>query len=423
LCILDTLGCMVAGSRVDDWKPLMAAESAESDRKEATVIGTGKRLPVDAAARVNAYMGDIFELNDLIGGHASIGNVSALLALAESIGATGGQLVEAVVVGLEVTARVYNGYYPAMKPYDEVGMNPVVFPSSYGVAAGAARLMGLTEAQLGEAMGIAGTLAGWCPAEVVFGDGGTVKPMLFGACPATAGLTGARYSKAGMTGPRRLLEGPRGYFVTAARAMFPDAVRDRTTWHVAAPRRKYHAACGYIHSPVDVVAAMRREGVDFSRVREVRVGISELTVAAVSKSRPPTTGNEARFHLEYCVALAALGEDVILPEHSIEFETFLAKPQVRALLGKVRVVADPAQKHYHHCAVTLIDGQGLELARREGRGPKGSPQNPMTDDEVLGKFRRLVSHRLSGVALDEYLAKARQLERHPHWGWLVGAFA
>jgi 2-methylcitrate dehydratase PrpD len=168
---------------------------------------------------------------------------------------------------------------------------------------------------------------------------------------------------------------------------------------------------------------MRREGVDFSRVREVRVGISELTVAAVSKSRPPTTGNEARFHLEYCVALAALGEDVILPEHSIEFETFLAKPQVRALLGKVRVVADPAQKHYHHCAVTLIDGQGLELARREGRGPKGSPQNPMTDDEVLGKFRRLVSHRLSGVALDEYLAKARQLERHPHWGWLVGAFA
>jgi len=423
LCILDTLGCMVAGSRVEDWKPLMAAESAQSDRQEATVIGTGKRLPAEAAARVNAYMGDIFELNDLIGGHASIGNVSALLALGESIGATGAQLVEAVVVGLEVTARVYDGYYPAMKPYNEVGMNPVVFPASYGVAAGAARLMGLSQAQLGDAMGIAGTLAGWCPAEVVFGDGGTVKPMLFGACPATSGLTGARYAKAGMTGPRRLLEGPRGYFVTAARAMFPDAVRDRSTWHVAAPRRKYHAACGYIHSPLDVVAAMRREGVDFRQVRQLRVGITELTVAAVSKTRPPTSGNEARFHLEYCVALAALGEDVILPEHSIDFERFLAKPEVRALMEKVRVVADPAQKHYHHCAVTLIDGEGRELAHREGRGPKGSPQNPMTDDEVLGKFRRLVSHRLSGAALDEYLVQAQQLERHPKWGWLVSAFA
>ncbi|MES2480663.1 MAG: MmgE/PrpD family protein [Pseudomonadota bacterium] len=423
LCILDTLGCIVAGSRVDDWKPLMTAESAVSERQEATVIGTGKRLPAEAAARVNAYMGDIFELNDLIGGHASIGNVSALLALAEAIGATGRQLVEAVVVGLEVTARIYYGYYPAMKPYDEVGMNPVVFPSSYGVAAGAARLMGLTQAQLGHAMGIAGTLAGWCPAEVVFGDGGTVKPMLFGACPATSGLTGARYAQAGMTGPQRLLEGPRGYFVTAARAMFPDAVRDRDTWHVAAPRRKYHAACGYIHSPVDVVVAMRHEGVDFSRARELRVGVAELTIPGVSKSRPPTTGNEARFHLEYCVAVAALGEDVILPEHSIEFETYLAKPEVRAMLEKVRVVADPAQKHYHHCAVTLIDGQGHELLRREGRGPKGSPQNPMTDEEVLGKFRRLVAHRLSGDALDQYLEKALQLERHQKWDWLVGAFA
>jgi len=422
LCIVDTIGCVVAGSRVDDWKPLMTVEAAQHDRPQATVIGTGKRIATDAAARVNAYMGDIFELNDLIGGHASIGNVTALLALAESIGASGQQLVEAVTVGLEVTARVYYGYYPAMKPYDEVGMNPVVFPSSYGVAAGAGRLLGLTEQQIGHAMGIAGSLAGWCPAEVVFGDGGTVKPMLFGACPATSGLTGARYAQAGMTGPRRLLEGPRGYFVTAARAMFPEAVRDRTTWHVAAPRRKYHACCGYIHSPVDVVAALRREGARFDDAREIRICMAELTIPGVSKTRPPTTGNEARFHLEYCVALAALGEDVILPEHSIDFAAYMARPEVRAMLQKVRVVADPAQKHYHHCAVTLLGAGGEQLARKEGKAPKGSPQNAMSDEEVTAKFRRLVSHRLSGSALDEYLAKAARLENETDWRWLVSAF-
>lgn len=73
--------------------------------------------------------------------------------------------------------------------------------------------------------------------------------------------------------------------------MFPDAVRDLDTWHVAAPRRKYHAACGYIHSPVDVVAAMRREGADFSSAARIDVGVAELTIPAVSKDRPPTTGN------------------------------------------------------------------------------------------------------------------------------------
>lgn len=422
LCIIDTIGCMVAGARVEDWKPLMTAEVADNDKPQSTVVGSGRRLSVEAAARVNAYMGDIFELNDLIGGHASIGNVSALLALGEHLGATGEQLLEAVIVALEVTARVYDGYYPAMKPYDEVGMNPVVFPSSYGVAAGASRLMKLSQEALGHAMGIAGTLAGWCPAEVVFGDGGTVKPMLFGACPATSGIAGAKYASAGMTGPQRLLEGPRGYFVTAARSMFPEAVRDRDTWHVAQPRRKYHACCGYIHSPIDVVAAMRHAGVDFTQAHEIRVGMAELTIAGVSKTRPPTTGNEARFHLEYCVALAALGEDVIVPEHSIDFAAQMARAEVRDMLQKVRVVADPQQKHYHQCAVTLLDAQGHELSRHEGRGPKGSPQNPMSDDEVLGKFRRLVAHRLSGAALDGYLSKALQLDAQPDVRWLVNAF-
>jgi 2-methylcitrate dehydratase PrpD len=409
LCILDTVGCIVAGACVEDWKPLLAAEAAESRHEAATVVGTGRRLSVHAAARVNAYMGDIFELNDLIGGHGSIGNVTALLALGESLGSSGAELVEAVTVGLEVTARVYSGYYPAMKPYDEVGMNPVTFPSSYGVAAGAARLMKLGERELSQAMGIAGTLAGWCPAEVVFGDGGGVKPMLFGACPATAGLAGARYARAGMTGPKQLLEGPRGYYVTAARAMFPEQVRDRRTWYLEAPRRKYHAACGYIHSPIDVVASLRRDGVSFDNVSEIRVGVTALTVPAVSKVRPPSSGNEARFHLAYCVALAALGEDVILPEHSIGFEQHVARPDVAAMMAKVRVVADPAQTHYHHCAVTLLAPDGAVAATREGRGPKGSPQNPMTDDEVLDKFRRLVRHRLSGAALDDYLESALQL--------------
>jgi 2-methylcitrate dehydratase PrpD len=422
LCILDTIGCSVAGSRVDDWKPLLAAEEALAGPVQATVVGHGKRLPVQAAARVNAYMGDVFELNDLIGGHGSIGNVTALLALAEALGSTGAQLVEAVTVGLEVTARVYNGYYPAMKPYDEVGMNPVTFPSSYGVAAGAGRLLGLDERQIADAMGIAGTLAGWCPAEVVFGDGGTVKPMLFGACPATSGLDGARYAQAGMSGPRRLLEGPRGYFVTAARRMFPEAVRDTTTWHLASPRRKYHAACGYIHSPVDVVSALRREGVRFDEVAQVRIGVTALTLPAVSKDRPPASGNEARFHLEYCVALAALGEDVIVPDHSIDFAAHMARPDVAAMMRRIRVVADPAQAHYHQCAVTLLDRDGRELASCQGKGPKGSPQNPMSDEEVIAKFRRLVSHRLSGRALDEYVENALCLEGHARWGWLVGAF-
>jgi 2-methylcitrate dehydratase PrpD len=422
LCILDTIGCVVAGSAVEDWKPLMEAEMASGTSPQSTVIGTRTRLSAEAAARVNAYMGDIFELNDLIGGHASIGNVTGLMALAEARNVTGKALVGAVAVGLEVTARVYAGYYPSIKSYDDVGIAPVAFPSAYGVAAGAARLLGLTEEQTSSAMGIAGSLVSWCPAEVVFGDGGTVKPMLFGSCPATAGILGARYALAGMTGPRRLLEGSRGHFSTAARKMFPDAVRDRTTWHVAAPRRKVHAACGYTHSPLDTVIELRRAGARFDLAEEIRIDVCEFIVPAISKSDPPATANQARFHLQYCAALAALGEDVILPEHSINFQKHIARPAVQALMRKFSVVSHPRHDHYHSCKVTLLDGNGSDLEQKEGKAPKGSPQNQMGDTEVVAKFRRLAEHRLRGPDLDRYVTMALQLDRCSEWRWLVSAF-
>lgn len=115
-----------------------------------------------------------------------------------------------------------------------------------------------------------------------------------------------------------------------------------------------------------------------------------------------------------------MGEDVILPEHSIDSTAWLAKPGVRTMLEKILVVADLQQKHYHQCAVTLFGADGQQLARRDGRGPKGSPQNPMTDEEASSAGW---SRRLSGTALDDYLAKAQQLGQQQEWTWLVRTFA
>ncbi|MGE0388305.1 MAG: MmgE/PrpD family protein [Gammaproteobacteria bacterium] len=422
LCILDTIGAIVAGSRTDDYRPLLEVESREHPAPEAAVVGAGRRLSVQAAARVNAYMGDIFELNDLIGGHASIGNVSALVALAESLGAGGARLVEAVAIGIEVTARVYAGYYPAIKPFTEVGMNPVGFPASLGVAAGAAHLLGLSREQAAHAIGIGAALAGWCPSEVIFGDGGSVKPMLFGACPATAGLAGARYAQAGMTGPHLLLEGSRGYFNTAARRSFPEAVLDRDIWYLQQPRRKLHACCGYIHGPIDTVVQMRRAGVPVADAAAIRIGMTALTIPAVSKPGPPVSATDARFHLQYCVALAALGEDVIAPEHSMDFAAHMTRPEIASLVPRIRVVDDPALTHYHQCTVALLDATGAVVEKRTGTVPKGAPGNPMSDDEVRAKFRRLAAARMPADDIDAYIGRIERLESDDDLRWVAGSF-
>lgn len=123
LCVLDTIGCMLAGADTPEGAMLLDAESASGGGGPlARVIGHTQALPVEAAARVHGYWGDIFELNDLIGGHAGIGNVAAALALVEGCGASGAALTKAVIAGIEVTSRLYASVYPALKPYTDVAM-------------------------------------------------------------------------------------------------------------------------------------------------------------------------------------------------------------------------------------------------------------------------------------------------------------
>ena len=354
-------------------------------------------MQVREAARCNGYLGDIFELNDLTGGHASIGNVAAALALAEDLDATGAQLLTATIAGIEVSTRIYNALYPTLKAYDECGMVPVGVPNSVGAAAAGARLLGLNRDGTRAALAIAAGMAGWCPAEVIFGGQSTLKPMLFGGWPASVGLLAAQYASAGMTGPADILDSPIGYFKTVSHA--PDlAAIDTTTWALANPRRKLHACCGYIHSAIDAILRIReREPSALDRARALRVRLPPYIMPAVAKSRPPQSPNEARFHVRYCIALAASGYGVIAPAHSENLQEYLARPEVIAAYEKIEIQADPASGHYHHASVHVEGADGVEIIEHN-KAPKGSPNNPMDDGEVIEKFLRLATPVLGGSA-------------------------
>jgi 2-methylcitrate dehydratase PrpD len=303
-------------------------------------------------------------------------------------------------------------------------MVPVGFPNSLGAAAAVGRLLKLDERQMSNALGIAGALAGWCPAEVIFGDGGTVKPMMFGSSPAATGIAAAYYAQKGMAGPPHLFESNVGLFATAARKGNREVLVDRTTWYLAKPRRKMHAACGYLHSALDVVIGLRREGAALRDAAEIRIGMPQYVIEAVSKTRDPVSPNDARFHAQYMLSLAAADPDLgaIVPAHSIEFQKHMKDPAVRDLMRRVKVVSDPGLTHYHQSTVSLVDAAGNTLVRREGKGPRGSPQNPMSDDDVRAKFRQLVAFRLSPAKTEEYLKRMATLETAKDWSWLVNSF-
>ncbi|NMM81360.1 hypothetical protein B2J86_10580 [Acidovorax sp. SRB_14] len=421
LSILDTVGCMVAGAQAPESRDFLMVETQRTQAPEASVIGHGPRVDVATAIRVNAYLGDVFELNDLTGGHASIAVVPTALAHAEALRCDGRALVEAVIAGIEVTSRVYAAYYPTMKSYEETGIAPPGIPSTIGATAAAARLHGMSAEATGRALAIAAALAGWCPAEVIFGQGGTIKPMLFGSWPGSVATMAVAYAQAGFSGPARVLESPIGLYPTLARSFDASQVLSPSAWHLEHPRRKRHACCGYIHSALDGVVAMRLDGVDFAAAEAIVVHMPAYIIPGVSKSGPPTAPNEARFHAEYCIALAAAGADSITPDHSIDYVTHMEL--VAPLMRRVRVVEDVSLAHYHQSVVSVRDAGGREVASRVTCAPKGAPLDPMTNNEVRAKFVALCGSRLAPGAMSSYLARMDGLEATASCEWIVRSFA
>ncbi|MBS0407364.1 MAG: MmgE/PrpD family protein [Proteobacteria bacterium] len=410
LCVLDTVGCILAGTRTEEAQLVLACEPGVGGDETASILGTPHRRALREAIRVNGYAGDVLELNDLIGGHASIGNVSAALSLGEVLGSSGDRVLEAVIRGIEVTSRVYHAVYPTLRRYTEMALVPVGIPSSIGAAAAAAHLLDLSEEQTLNAMSIAGGLAGWCPAEVIFGDGGTVKPMLFGAQPADAGVTSAYYARAGMTGPKDLLDSKVGYFATASTAGRIDAGAWMERWALLAPRRKLHACCGYLHSPVDALCKLRQHlGQEALQEGHIEVRVAPYVADVVSKDRLPISSNDARFHLQYCLAVVVCGADAILPEHSIQLAQHLQRADVLEAMQRIKVVHDSELTHYHHCRIDVTSASRGSVSQPMS-APRGSPQDALSDEEVIDKFRMLAEPVLGRERARRTIADCLALE-------------
>lgn len=417
LTVLDITGCIAAGSQTPEARAIVRAEREASGAGGAPVFGSPERLSVVGAARVHAYMGDIHELNDLTCGHVGVGVVPAALALAETTNSTGAELLVAVTAGVEVACRVYSAFYPSIKPYDDVGMVSVGLVNAIGAAAASAKLLNLDLEATKHALACAASLAGWCPAEAVFGEGSSSKPFMFGGTPAGVGVHSALLAKHGVTGPTSILESPLGYFRSVAHSHNLDYIFDESSWYLASPARKLHACCGYIHSALDSILARRQEISSIKMISGIEVAVPGYIVPAISKNAPPRNANEARFHLPYCLALGITGIDTILPVHSEEFDRFMSDDVYR-LMALTRIRPEPEFNHYHQSRVTIEFADGLQLSEYNS-SPRGSSQNPLNDGQVIAKFVRLASTAIQNPGA--YAERILELEDAPDVRWISGA--
>lgn len=383
----DITACMLAGAR-DEATLRVALAARNWGAGRCSVVGQAARLSAPAAALVNGTAAHALDYDDNfhpMAGHATAVIAPAILAVAEARGASGREVLDAYVVGLEAQALVGNG---VNLTHYERGWHSTSTVGTFGAAAACARLLGLDARGVTAALSLAFSMAGG--SKLQFGT--MAKPMHAGLA-AQHGVMAAALAASGVQGVAEPLEGEWGFRDLFAGVTSP-GYRPRAIGQPLAIERyglkaKIHPCCASVHCAVDALLALREQH-DFSAREVERIDVLVNRVSYDNLRYPdPRTDTEARFSMQWAIALALVQGRLGLADFS---PAALRRREIRAWLPKIAMRqtppghAHPAMDNGREPALTtVLLKDGRKLARYAQR-PKGTLQVPLSVAELDAKF-------------------------------------
>lgn len=417
LHFLDTLGCGLAAHALDVATAPRRVMLELYDEGPATVLGVRRTLPAPAAACANGALCHALDYDDTHS--AAISNVGAVvgpaaLASGEAAGASGADLLAALVVGSETVSRLGLAAAPS---FLASGFHPTAVCGVFGAALAAARIRRLDPRVAVNALAIAGSTAAGIYEHLE--DGSTTKTIHAGWA-AQSGILAALFAAAGADGPPTVLEGRYGVFHSHFR-LPPESVLAQLDdlgerWETTQIAIRPYPACFMAQSSLDA-ARQAVGGRTFAPrdIREIRVSVPAACVPIVLEPREvklePRNAYDAKFSLPYSVAAMLLHGRVDVATYT---DDAIRDPEVLELAKRVVYVEGdfPTFPAAYPAAVTVETGSG-ETLTAEIEHHRGGPHNPMTAEDVRRKFREnasLALEELTVLALEEELAS---LEKQP----------
>jgi 2-methylcitrate dehydratase PrpD len=391
LHILDALGLGLASNAQAYAEPTVAGVLAMSANDGAggscSVIGRPERLGVRDAALVNGVLIHGLDFDDthlasII--HPTATSLPAALALGESLGSSGADMLAAFLAGAETSIRiglaVDGGFH-------HVGYHATGVVSHFASAVTAGRLLGLDADQLTAAQGITGSTASGIQ---VFLEEGAWTKRFHPGWGAVAGITAANLARAGFKGPSRPYEGKFGLFDThlhesAKLGALTDGLGD--VWHFGETALKPYPVCHFIHGCADAAIELFPEigGVEITGVKAFLAQPTLHIVCEPAEAKEnATTEYEAKFSAQFVVAACLLKGFFGLPDL---LPAALADPAVQALARKVKCFEDPDTAFPTYFSggleVSLADGRVLT---RHVRINSGAGERAMGTEAVAAKF-------------------------------------
>jgi 2-methylcitrate dehydratase PrpD len=398
--ILDQIGCIVGAKGLLSSDAMLITAKELGATQESTILGYGLKAHCTAAALANGMMGHSLEMDDVHNEgtvHPAVTVIPSSLAMGEKCRISGTALLEAVAVGYETTIRLGRAFVGKLWFQ---GFHPTSVCGVFGATAASAKAMGLTEHQIVNALGLAGSQAsGLREARAAGTWGKRFQP----GNAARGGVLSALLARDGFSGPETIFEGDNGLYRAYAHKGEYDLNKiDESlgeTWELPNISFKIHACCRFCAPIIDAVLEIKKENsVEADEVDRIWVGTYQLSIDALTKPEGkkfrPQTIVDAQFSLPYCAAVAVRKGRASVEDFT---EKSIRDDDVLDLASKVSWELDQeAEQKYPRCfsaIVKITSNVGQEVQARVDY-PKGDPENPASDDELFEKFRSLAAGTL-----------------------------
>ena len=395
--ILDSTGCALGAFAAEPCRIARSLAPAVNDDGASRILGTDRSTSPEMAAFANTAMIRYLDCNDSFvsqgGGHPS-DMLPAVLAAAEVAGASGREVIAALVLAYEIYGQFADRFATREKGWDQglfIGL---------ASACAAGKVLGLSEDRLAHAMSMTAV------SHVPLGQTRVGELSMWKGC-ATAmavrnGVFAALLARAGMEGPPQPFEGRYGVFeqVTGALQLegFGDG-RAGVPFKITETSIKYFPA--QIHTQAGAAMALELRGAfsldDLERIRIETYRVAVRNAAGEPQKWDPKTRETADHSLPYVVAVA-------LTDGALTSASFDAKrigdPLLRPLMRKIEVNEDPeATRNYpaQQRARMEIELRSGGRLTQSADYPKGHSRNPLTDKELERKFLGLTAGALSQV--------------------------
>jgi 2-methylcitrate dehydratase PrpD len=426
-CVLDILGCMVAGRSLPSTTIVadLTPDLGGSGRSTAVL---GGRVSAPWAGLINATSAHGVELDDT-DNSASLhpGNVviPAALAVAQAAGADGARTAVAIVAGYDAMIRI--GRAAGAQRQYERGFHPTATCGVFGAAVAAGSLLDLDPGQMAEALGIAGSFAA---GSLEYIDSGAWTKRLQVGGAVQAGVLAALLAARGYQGPPTILEGRFGFLHAYAGS---EAVAELARgldepFAIMGVSVKAFACCRYCQTPVDgLLQLISRDGIEPDMVESIDVGLVSPGHPIVAEPRQrklnPRNSVDAQFSLPYSMAVALARRSASLRDFDA---SSIADPRVRRLMPLVTVHReDELDAKYPHSwparvRVDLAGGTRAEILLTDCAG---DPSRPLTWVQLQAKFMELTRDEIGESAAQQLLGNVSRFAELKDLGELMDLVA